>query len=176
MKKSCLTLIFFLCLGILFAQKDTVRLREISRNEKNVVTDRPPQAVYFLIGGSGPLLSVNYDRRFLKRVNGPGFAVGVGFFGESGISIFSIPVSLNYLIGRNSHFLEIAGGTTFISAAATDFFDTENDKASGFIFHINAGYRYQPTRGGFFFRGGVSPLFYQGEYATSYYIGFGHNF
>lgn len=176
MKQICLTSVFCLCIGMLFAQKDTVRLRDIAKNQKNVVTDRPPQAIYFLIGGSGPILSVQYDRRFAKRVNGFGFSAGLGFFGESGITIFSIPVSLNYLIGRNSHFLEIAGGTTFVSAAATDFFDTENDKSNGFIFHLNAGYRYQPTRGGFFFRGGISPLFFEREYATSYYIGFGHNF
>ncbi len=178
MKKIACTLLVILCtsVSLLLAQKDTVRLRDISRNNKLVITDRPPQAVYFLIGGSGPILSINYDRRFEKKVNGPGFAVGVGFFGESGASIFSIPVSLNYLIGRNSHFLEIAAGTTYISAAESDIFSDESDKTSAFIFHINLGYRYQPTRGGFFFRGGISPLFYKGDYVTSYYIGFGHNF
>ena len=176
MRKVFLTLTLSLCIGIVFAQKDTVRLREISRNQKTIVTDRPPQAVYFLIGGSGPLLSVQYDRRFSKKVNGFGFAAGLGFYGVSGISIFSIPASLNYLIGRNSHFLEIAGGATFISATATDFFDSGTSNGSGVIFHINTGYRYQPTRGGFFFRGGISPLFFEGEYATSYYVGFGHNF
>lgn len=169
--------IILICIsGIAFAQKDTVRLREISKNTKAIVTDRPPQAIYFLLGGSGPLLSVNYDRRFQNRVNGAGFAVGVGFYGESGISIFSVPVSLNYLFGRSAHFFEIAAGTTFVSATANDFFDSENSSASGFIFHLNAGYRYQPTKGGFFFRGGFSPLFSQGEYATSFYLGFGHNF
>ncbi len=173
--KFYLTIILCCCICFAFAQKDTVRLREISRETKNIVTDRPPQAVYFMIGGSGPLLSVNYDRRFQRKVNGFGFAAGVGFYGVSGVSIFSVPVSINYLIGRNSHFMEIAAGTTFISATAIDFFNG-NNSGSGFIHHINAGYRYQPTRGGFFFRGGVSPLFYQGEYATSYYVGFGHNF
>jgi hypothetical protein len=119
---------------------------------------------------------VHYDLRFEKRVNGLGFSVGAGFFGESGISVFSIPISLNYIVGRSSHFFEIAGGTTFITAAATDFFDVGTDKTSGFIFHINAGYQYQPSRGGFFFRGGISSLFFEGEYATSYYTGVGHNF
>jgi hypothetical protein len=174
--KIYLTIIFSCIVGVTFAQKDTVRLREISRNSKSIVTDRAPQAVYFLVGGSGPLLSVNYDRRFQKRVNGAGFAVGLGYYGESGIGIFSIPVSLNYLIGRNSHFIELAAGTTFITATATDFFDEGSSSGSAFIHHINAGYRYQPTRGGFFFRGGISPLFAEGEYATSFYLGFGHNF
>ena len=176
MIKLLFTFIFCFSVGILFAQRDTVRLREISKNSKAIITDRPPQAIYFLIGGSAPLLSVNYDRRFGNRVNGAGFAAGLGFFGESGISIFSVPVSLNYLFGRNSHFLEIAGGATFVSATATEFFYNEDVRESGFIFHLNAGYRYQPTRGGFFFRGGVSPLFSGGEYATSFYLGFGHNF
>ena len=174
--KFCLTFIFSLAIGILFAQKDTVRLREISRDSKVIVTDRPPQAIYFLLGGSGPLLSVNYDRRFKNRVNGAGFAVGLGFFGEIGVSIFSIPVSVNYLLGRNSHFLEIAGGATFISARATDIFGSGSSSGSLVFYHINAGYRYQPTKGGFFFRGGISPLFFGGEYVTSYYLGFGHNF
>jgi len=174
--KIYLTIIFSCIVGVVFAQKDTVRLREISKNSKLIVTDRAPQAIYFQIGGSAPLLSVNYDRRFQKKVNGAGFAVGLGFYGESGISVFSIPVSVNYLIGRSSHFLEIAGGATFVSATVTDFFDQGSSTGSGFIFHLNAGYRYQPTRGGFFFRGGISPLFSEGEYATSLYLGFGHNF
>jgi hypothetical protein len=169
------TIILCCCFSFVFAQKDTVNLREISRATNNIVTDRPPQALYFLIGGSGPILSVNYDRRFQKKVNGFGFAAGLGFYGISGISIFSVPVSINYLIGRNTHFMEVAAGTTFISAATTDFFDGSGS-GSAFIHHINAGYRYQPTRGGFFFRGGISPLFYQGGYLTSYYVGFGHNF
>jgi len=171
-----LTIIFSFGIGILFAQKDTVRLREISRYSKGIVTDRPPQAVYFLFGGSGPLLSVNYDRRFQKRVNGAGFAAGLGFFGESGISLFSIPVSINYLFGRDSHFLEIAGGATFISAKSNDIFGGGSSSGSLVFYHLNAGYHYQPTRGGFFFRGGISPLFYAGEHVTSYYLGFGHNF
>ncbi len=173
-----LSLAFILMLGCVqaFAQKDTVRLREMAKASKTIVTDRPPQAAYFLIGGSGPLLSVHYDRRFQNRVDGAGFSAGLGFYGESGANIFSVPVSLNYLFGRSSHFLEVAGGTTFITANANDFFTNTNENESGFIFHLSAGYRYQPTRGGFFFRGGISPLFYKGDYATSFYVGFGHNF
>ena len=75
-----------------------------------------------MIGGSGPILSVNYDRRFQRKVNGFGFAAGLGFYGVSGVSIFSVPVSIDYLLGRNFHFMEIAAGTTFISASAVDLF------------------------------------------------------
>ena len=174
MKKLILYSLFIFLSSCCFAQRDTVKLREIQRNEKTVVTDRPPQAVYFLIGGSGPFLSAHYDRRFSKKVNGAGFSAGLGYFGVSGIGVFSIPVSLNYLIGKSTHFFEIAAGTTFVTAT-TDLFDSD-ETGSGFIHHINLGYRHQPSRGGFFFRGGISPLFIAGAYVTSYYLGFGRNF
>ena len=169
MKKVFLTLILSLVVAILFAQKDTVRLREISGNQNAIVTDRAPQAIYFLVLGSGPFLSINYDRRFQKRVNGAGFSAGLGFWGESDITLFSIPVSINYLLGRTTHFVEIAGGATFITGSI-DLFGKSS--GSGIFYHINAGYRYQPTRGGFFFRGGISPLFFPEAYIKSYYLGF----
>jgi len=159
-------------------KKDTIRLKEISKDVGQIVTDRPPQAVYFQFGGSAPIMAVNYDRRFKKVLNGFGFTAGVGYwrsdlFGEN-ISVFSIPVSLNYLIGRKTHFVEVAAGTTFLTAK-TNFFD-DPQSGSGFIHHVNLGYRHQPARGGFFFRGGASPLFAAGEGGMSYYLGFGHNF
>ncbi|HVZ96625.1 MAG TPA: hypothetical protein VG847_07105 [Chitinophagaceae bacterium] len=175
MRETFLIALFVFSSAFLFGQTDTVRLRSISKEKKTIVTDRPPQALYVGLGGSGPILSFNYDRRFLKKVNGFGFTAGLGFWGVSGVSIFSVPVSLNYLAGKDSHFLEIAGGTTFLSAQG-DLFSDNSSSSAAFIFHINVGYRYQPTKGGFFFRGGISPLFGQGEYVTSYYLGFGHNF
>lgn len=92
-----------------FSQADTVHLK---RREKAdiIVTDRAPQAVYFGLGGSGPIFSFNYDRRFTRKLNGPGFAAGVGYYGESHTSLLSFPVSLNYLIGRKNNFFELAAG------------------------------------------------------------------
>ena len=166
-----------LFLGLnLIAQNDTIKLREISREKKNIVTDRPPQVVYFQLGGAGLLLSGVYDRRFSKRVNGPGFAAGLGYYGFLGLNIFTVPVSLNYLFGRSTHFVEVAAGGTFVSASSIGLFSDESSSESGVIIHGNVGYRYQPTKGGFCFRGGFSPLLYQGESAMSYYVSFGYNF
>jgi hypothetical protein len=174
MKKILLTAALSICVILLFAQVDTVRLKNIQKNTATIVTDRAPQAVYIQVGGSAPLFSINYDRRFAKRVNGAGFAVGIGYYGESGASLFSIPASINYLFGKSNHFIELAAGATFISAKQTIFGDSNE---STVFFHVNAGYRYQPTKGGFFFRGGISPLFVtEGDFVTSFYLGFGHNF
>jgi hypothetical protein len=174
MKKLLLSTTLSILISLAFAQVDTVRLKNIQKNTAVIITDRPPQAVYIQIGGSAPLFSINYDRRFSKRVNGAGFSAGLGYYGESGASLFSIPVSLNYLFGRSNHFIELAGGATYFSAQSSFFGSDESE--TNIFFHINAGYRYQPTRGGFFFRGGISPLFAEGEFVTSFYLGFGHNF
>ena len=172
MKKTFVCLATMLFAITTFAQSDTVRLRDISKQQKDIVTDRPPQAVYLNLGGASPLIGVFYDRRFANRVNGFGFSTGLGYWGSSDGSVFSIPLSFNYLFGKQTHFIEMAAGTTYVTSSE-DFFDTDE---SGFIHHINLGYRHQPTRGGFFFRGGYSPLFFGGEYGTSFYLGFGHNF
>ncbi len=174
MIKSILTSAFSLIVCFTYAQRDTVKLREMEKTSNVIVTDRAPQAVYFQILGPSPIFSVNYDRRFGKQVNGAGFCAGVGYFGELGISMFSIPVSLNYLIGRSNSFIEFAGGGTYVTAQTSLFSD--NQSASGMLYHLSAGYRHQPTKGGFFFRGGVYVLFAQGESLTLPYLGFGHNF
>lgn len=176
MKLKLLTLIFLFTATCSYAQVDTIRLKDKGPNADNkIVTDRAPQALYFGIGGSGPIFSVNYDRRFSKRLNGFGFAAGLGFFGETGSNIFSIPVSLNYLFGKQSHFLEVAGGATFATATFDAFYD--EDESESIVFgHANVGYRYQPAKGGFFARTGVSPIFAGGGYFTSYYLGLGYCF
>jgi hypothetical protein len=159
------------------AQADTIKLSQINKGPR-IVTDRAPQAVYFQVGGSGPILSANYDRRFGKKLDGAGFAVGIGYFTDSEESIFSIPVSINYLIGRKTHFVELAGGATFVSDTYEDWWSGsgENITETYFIYHVNVGYRHQPATGGFFFRGGFSPLLDQDDAVMSFYLGFGYNF
>jgi hypothetical protein len=178
MRKILAVIVFTLLMHTYcFAQVDTIKLSQINKGPK-IVTDRAPQAVYFQIGGSGPILSANYDRRFAKRLNGFGFAAGIGFFADSEESVFSIPVSLNYLIGRKTHFIELAAGTTFINDTYEDWWSStgENITETYFIHHVNVGYRHQPATGGLFLRGGFSPLFDQGDFVISFYLGFGYNF
>lgn len=168
-------LTFIICCS--FAQVDTIPLKPTAgRANKKTVTDRPPQVVYFGIGGSGPIFSVNYDRRFGKKLNGVGFTSGLGFFGATGGSIFSIPASINYLFGKQNHFLKLAAGATLVIGSSNDFFDGNSSSGTVVIGHVNLGYRYQPATGGFFARTGVSPLFFEGEYVTSYFLGLGFCF
>ncbi len=172
MKKLAFASIFIIVFSVCsFAQIDTVHLKNTGP-QRVVVTDRAPQAVYFQLLGSGPILSVIYDRRFAKKPNGLGFSAGLGYVGAGGDGVFSLPVELNYLFGRSTHFIEASVGTTYVSAAESVF----DSDASGFMHHIGIGYRHQPTAGGFFFRGGFSPLIFAGEFVSWPYLGFGYNF
>ncbi len=174
MRNSLILLLAMLFLSVAsFSQNDTIRLiKTEAEKRKVIVTDRAPQTVYFGLGGSGLLFSGNYDRRFGKHLDGPGFTAGLGFFFGGGVSILTVPVSLNYLIGKQNHFFEIAAGGTFVTGSI-DFGDLGSGNGSGFVWHINAGYRYQPAAGGFFFRAGFSPLFGGGESFMYYYLGGG---
>lgn len=177
MKRIVLVAFLTFTIACSFAQVDTIRLKNNgSSADRKIVTDRPPQAVYFGIGGSGITFSVNYDRRFGKRLNGLGFSTGLGFFGFAGTSLFTIPASLNYLFGKKNHFLELAAGATLAIGTSQDFFNGSSTSGSTVIGHINLGYRYQPANGGFFARTGISPLFFQGDYLTFYYLGLGYSF
>ena len=148
---------------------------QVKATSSPVSTDRSPQAIYVQGGGAGFFISGLYDRRFGKRHNGPGFAAGIGFFSGGGASATTFPISFNYLLGGRDHFIELAGGATYASGRI-DFADID---VSGnyFFYHLNAGYRYQRTTGGFFLRAGVSPLFFTNSRdMTSYYLGLGYSF
>lgn len=127
------------------------------------------------IFGPGSLFSLNYDRRFSKRGSGIGFRVGaggspLGYFGKScnsGARI-SLLLGLNYLFGKQDHYLEIGGGIVPNIIAGTkayclDFNSTFFGDATEFYEYILAGYRYQPhKKKGMTYRVFVSPLFQKG--------------
>ncbi|HSU27781.1 MAG TPA: hypothetical protein VLJ68_05325 [Chitinophagaceae bacterium] len=66
----------------------------------------------------------------------------------------------------------MAGGTTFVTGSF-DWDDIGRENGSGFIWHVSAGFRYQPAAGGFLFRAGFCPLFAGGGGIMFYYIGGG---
>ncbi len=180
MKKVILIAVGILIVNYCVAQVDTIHLKSKEKNgqdETLLVTDRPPQAVYFGLFGAGPIFSVIYDRRFAKKLNGFGFAAGVGFFSLSGSAVFSLPVSINYLFGKKNNFIELAAGVTFATSTYSNLDGGGNSTGNLIIEHINLGYRYQQAKGGFFARIGISPLFFgDGSYVTSFYLGLGTSF
>ena len=125
--------------------------------------------------GPGSLFSLNLDCRFARKQNGLGLRIGLGgsplgTLGQScnsGAQI-SLPIGLNYLIGKHDHYLElgvgivptIIGGTKKLCIGLEqDFFSDETQTYE----YILAGYRYQPVdKSKITYRAFVSPLFQSG--------------
>ena len=171
------------CLSVLFTfAQDTISLKHESQKSK-VYTDRPPQAIYAELGGNGILLSVNYDRRFNKRTTGLGFRAGLGYSFDSYTPFVTVPVAINYLMGKRNSFFEVGVGETAvfignvkdyggISIGDEDF----TSKEVLLITALNIGYRLQPVKGGFNLRAGFMPLFVKSSTSILPYVSLGYNF
>jgi hypothetical protein len=97
--------------------------------------------------------SVNYDTRFADKPNGLGMKIGgaVMYGNDAG---YFVPASLNYLIGKQKHFLEIGSGGVGI------FYKNSAGNATQRVFPTaTLVYRYQPIERGFLFRIGLAPVF-----------------
>jgi len=75
------------------------------------------KAFYVEVLGNGLLFSANYDMRFSSANDGLGGRIGVGYIGGNGASVVTVPVMLNYLLGKNGKYFEVGGGVTYASAS-----------------------------------------------------------
>jgi hypothetical protein len=105
---------------------------------------RPYRTIFGELGGPG-IFSINYDQRF-KGSKGLGFRAGIGGIGILTTFILAAPIGLNYLLGANSHYLELGAGISFVTASDhnTSLFNRYN---TGYVNYFIVGYRYQPSRG-----------------------------
>ena len=115
------------------------------------------KSIYFELGGPG-LASINFDTRFSSKEDGLGGRIGVGGFSIDGTGVVFVPISINYLLGKDGkNYFEIGGGITptFVSDNTTN----DDDNFTSTFGHLNFGYRLQPANGGFTFRAFITPLF-----------------
>lgn len=181
MKKFYFAIVSILGLGFTlpaFAQQEFK-----SSLMQDVVVARKPsgdgaraQNVFVELGGQGLLITANYDSRFGKRRDGLGGRVGIGYIAaDNDHSATTIPLSLNYLLGKNNKFFEIGLGTTFIASKSNGsyFFEDDNsqvEKNSHVIGTMSFTYRVQPVDSGFSFRAGITPIF-DGAFFMPYFGG-----
>lgn len=104
----------------------------------------------------GPgIASFNYERRFSKQPGGLGARIGIGGFYIVDNGVFTMPLGVNYLIGKNNkNFFEMGMGVSFLSTRGN-----KEDKFTSSLGYFHLGYRYQPMGGGLNFRAGLTPLF-----------------
>jgi hypothetical protein len=148
------------------------------------------QAVYVEGLGSGILLSVNYDMRFRRGVqDGLGMRVGVGGASLSGtdgtgqtasIGIVTVPLMVNYLVGKRRSAFEVGAGLTpgYASARVTSSGTYQSAEGFGvFAGFLNVGYRLQPLRNGVVFRINWSPAINEYGFQPSWFgISLGYGF
>jgi hypothetical protein len=125
------------------------------------------RGVYMELFGNGLGYSFNYDQRFDKRFDGLGFKAGLSYFAIDGNSVATLPVGLNYLLGKNGKYFEMGAGATFLRAEdSTNAFAVGDSRSvgTGTVGHMIFGYRREPEEGGFLFRASMTPLFGQGTF------------
>lgn len=118
------------------------------------------RAVFAEALGNGPVLSLNYDMRIHRFKNdGLGIrgGIGLGQYFDPSASEFnrymSIPLTINYIVGKKRHGLETSIGVT-PQIALVDLENSPQIKPLGFL---NVGYRYQPLKDGLLFRATWTP-------------------
>lgn len=169
-----LAIIFFLLQSVnTFAQDSS---RQLNTHEPGARA----QSVYFELLGPGATYSFNYDTRFQETLNGFGGRVGVSYIAVDGNSVFTAPVMLNYLLGKDGKYFEMGIGGTYInfnnaqSAEENEVLFIDESTVFGTMVF---GYRRQPVDGGFMFRAGLSPFFGQGNFIPYYaYLSLGYTF
>ena len=121
---------------------------------------RPVKSVYGELGGPGIFLSANYDTRLANSNKGLGVRAGVGTIFDQYSLGFTLPVGLNYLLGKEKNFLELGVGASYIHFIAKNQDGWFNFKKENFVATYGwIGYRYQPPKNGFTFRAGLCPFF-----------------
>lgn len=130
------------------------------------------QNIFVELGGQGLLFTANYDSRFSKRRDGLGGRAGIGYISTGGdnASTMTMPLSLNYLLGKGRQFFEIGLGATLLATSGNDnsFWIKENN--SNIIGTMSFSYRLQPIDRGFSFRAGLTPIFKKNVFIP-YYAG-----
>jgi hypothetical protein len=162
MKKAHALKLFFLFLLILshFQLKAQNLEEDTVKRDSSITESKKPRTVFLELGGPGLALTFNYDTRFGNRSDKWGYRIGTGYYNTGANSVFTIPFQINYLYGKNTSFLELGAGTTFmISRGSTNGTVFEFDNITGFIGTATIGYRYQQADGGMNFRIGFVPIF-----------------
>ena len=131
-------------------------------------TDVVPKSIFVEAGGAGlSPLSFNFETRFARQLNGMGLRLGGSFMGIGKSGLVTVPVQLNYLLGRRGRYFEMGAGATLFHGYSSMFGGLKNDGTKDtytkLIGTLTFGYRYQPVKGGFMFRVGFAPFFTTSE-------------
>jgi hypothetical protein len=134
-------------------------------------------SLHFELFGNGLIYSLNYERMIAE---GFGARIGIGYVKVNGtmdesVSLTTVPIMVNYLMGHKSSHLELGIGVCIISLAE-NIKETLGVSGSATLGTATFGYRYQREDGGIIFKIGITPFFGSIGFQLSGGIGFGYAF
>ncbi|HLG35617.1 MAG TPA: hypothetical protein VI757_12115 [Bacteroidia bacterium] len=173
------TKFFLTCIVVMTLGLSVKNIFSQDISPKQMVMESKPQNTFFVeLAGQGLAFTVNGDFRFSGTMNNMGVRAGIGYINVGKESITTIPLGLNYIMGKNGKYFELGIGATFISG---DIFNSSNQSGLFTLGTMFFGYRSQPLDGGFNFRAGITALFRtasEDSFFIPYYpgISFGYTF
>lgn len=120
--------------------------------ESHAYKDPERKSVFLEVGGNAYYGSLNFEAMFgAKRHHAFALRIGLGGYPVVNTTDFvlSLPVALNYLVGRKSHFLDLSFGQSFT---------VDNNAKFEPITTGGIGYRFQKSKSPVFFRAAYTPL------------------
>lgn len=114
-------------------------------------------AFYIELLGNAFTYAFCYDMRFRNSSDGPGGKIGIGAVIIADFFTWSLPVQVNWLLGKDGRYFEIGGGGTIWGGGINigGLGDEEITRVTG---TMTFGYRRQPPDGGFLFRIAMTPF------------------
>jgi hypothetical protein len=132
-------------------KRDTIVITKLKHDTVDTMPakHRGNKILFAEIGGPGIAISINYDARFKSgQKDGFGYRVGIGYFAAGNNTVFTIPVQVNYLYGKDGKYLELGIGTTFINSRGDNYSSPtwEFDTVTGLAATAVIGVRYEPNK------------------------------
>ncbi len=127
-------------------------------------TKDPARSANFIeLGGNAGLYSLNWDYIFYYKekfkISG---RIGANVFPKGIYLEQAYVIENNYILLKNPHHIELGPGLTLqVKHNPTCLADSIYQWENIWFGMFRIGYRYQPQEDGFFFRAGITPIFYR---------------
>jgi len=102
--------------------------------------------------------------RFKNEPTGLGGRLGIGDIGGTDASVITVPVMVNYLLGKEGKYFEIGGGITYITGSVDVGSFGDDSSGSTVAGTFSFMYRKQPIDGGFMWKVGFTPILAEGSF------------
>jgi len=155
--------------------------QSVTTNKADTTKIGRPENIYFELGSAGLFFSLNYDTRFTNDRDGLGGRLGIGTWKSAGTTFVTVPFQFNYLIGRQSNFLELGAGATLLALNGTYYGNPlignrVTSVSTTVLPTTTIGYRHQPYRHGIDFGVSINPMLLDGTFIPYFGASVGYTF